>query len=128
MFTPCFYPRVLQSTVSQWANREKCTLVRATRRVYPICLTTPVHVGPAHENDRVGGRTALKNLRQRGFERLPLVLADAGYGSQPLAEWTRAHGGRRVEMTTGLTGSGGFTPVLTRRVVERSISWLQWDR
>ena len=56
------------------------------------------------------------------------MLADAGYGSQPLAEWTRAHGGRCVEMATGLTGSGGFTPVLTRRVVERSISWLQWDR
>ena len=84
--------------------------------------------GEYHKNDRVGGKEALKKLAQQGFERLALVMADAGYGDQPLAQWTREHCGWRLETAPGLTGSDGFTPVPTRRVVERSISWLQWDR
>ncbi len=91
-----------------------------------LLLAAPV--GPAHENDRVGGKEALKKLAQQGFERLDLVLADAGYDGQSLAQWTREHCGWRLETVPGLTGSGGFTPVPTRWVVERSISWLQWDR
>ena len=91
-------------------------------------LLLAAHVGPAHENDRVGGKAALQNLAQQGFERLCLVLADAGYDGQPLAQWTRDHCGWRLETAPGLTGSGGFTPVPTRWVIERSISWLQWDR
>jgi transposase len=91
-------------------------------------LLLAAHVGPAHENDRVGGQAALPQLRQQGVERIGLVLADAGYGGQPLAEWTQTHCGWRLETTPGLTGGGGFTPVPTRWVVERSISWLQWDR
>ncbi|MBD2767010.1 hypothetical protein IC235_03770 [Hymenobacter sp. BT664] len=62
------------------------------------------HVGPAHENDRVG------------------------YDGLPLTQWTRDHCGWRLETAPGLTGRGRFTPVPTRWVVERSISWLQWDR
>ena len=91
-------------------------------------LLLAAHVGPAHENDRVGGKAALQNLAQQGFERLYLVLADAGYGGQPLAQWARTRCGWRLETAPGLTGSGGFTPVPTRWVVERSISWRQWDR
>ena len=91
-------------------------------------LLLATHVGPAHENDRVGGKVALQNLAQQGFERLGLVLADAGYNGQPLAQWTRAHCGWRLETAPGLTGGSAFTPVPTRWVVERSISWLQWDR
>ena len=90
-------------------------------------LLRAAHVGPAHENDRVGGKAALQKLAQQGFERLALVLADAGYDGQPLAQWTREHGGWRLETPPGLTGSA-FTPVPTRWVVERSISWLHWDR
>ena len=91
-----------------------------------MLLAAPV--GPAHENDRVGGKAALQNLAQQGFERLHLVLVDAGYDGQPLAQWTRDHCGWRLETASGLTGSGGFIPVSTRWVVERAISWLQWDR
>ena len=68
------------------------------------------HVGPAHENDRVGGKAALQKLAQQGFERLGLVLAGAGYDGQPLAQWSREHGGWRLETAPGLAGSGGFTP------------------
>ncbi|AMJ67937.1 IS5 family transposase [Hymenobacter sp. PAMC 26628] len=56
-------------------------------------LLLTAHVGPAHENDRVGGKEALKKLAQQGVKRLDLVLADAGYDGQPLAQWTREHGG-----------------------------------
>ena len=90
-------------------------------------LLLAAHVGPAQENDRVGGKAALQMLTQQGFERLHLVLADTGYDGQPLAQWTRVDGWR-LETAPGLTGGGGFTPVPTRWVVERSISWLQWDR
>ena len=90
-------------------------------------LLLAAHVGPAHENDRVGGQAVLEKLRQHAFERLQLVLADAGYGGQPLAKWTQAHCGWRLETSPGLTGRGGFTPVPTRCVVERSISGLHWN-
>ena len=86
------------------------------------------HVGPAHENDRVGGQAVLKKLHQQGFERLAVVLADAGYGGQPLAQWAQTHCGWRLETAPGLGGHSRFTPVPTRWVVERSISWLHWDR
>ncbi|WP_158010168.1 transposase [Hymenobacter glacialis] len=56
------------------------------------------------------------------------MLTDAGYDGRPLAEWTQAHCGWRLETAPGLSGSGGFTPQPTRWVVERSIGWLQWDR
>ena len=64
----------------------------------------------------------LEKLRHQHFERLELVLTDAGYGGQPLADWTRKHCGWRLETAPGLTGSGSFIPVPTRWVVERSIS------
>ena len=70
----------------------------------------------------------LEKLRQQAFERLHLVLADAGYGGQSLAKWARTHCDWQLETAPGLTGSGGPAPVPTRWVVERSISWLQWDR
>ena len=93
-------------------------------------LLLAAHVGPAHENDWIGGKAARQNLAQQGFERLHLVLVDAGYGGQPLAQWTRDHCRCRwrLETAPGLTGIGGSTPVPTCWVVERSINCLQWDR
>lgn len=44
------------------------------------------HVGPAHGNDRVGGKAMLEKLRQQAFKHLHLVLADADYGGQPPAK------------------------------------------
>ena len=70
------------------------------------------------------GLAVLEKLRQQAFERLQLVLADAGYGGQPLAQWTRTHCGWRLEAAPVLT-SGGVTPPPTRWVIEHSISWLQ---
>ncbi|AIZ63343.1 hypothetical protein PK28_05875 [Hymenobacter sp. DG25B] len=87
-----------------------------------------VAVGPAHENDRVGGQSALQNLLTQGYTRLKLVLTDAGYAGRPLAEWAFRHAGWQLETAPGLSGSGGFTPQPVRWVVERSISWLHWDR
>ena len=87
-----------------------------------------VAVGPANENDRTGGLKALQNLLKQGYERLVLVLTDAGYASRPLVEWAQTQGGWRLEIAPGLSGQGGFTPEPIRWVVERSISWLHWDR
>lgn len=87
-----------------------------------------VHVGPAPENDRTGGKAALEKLLTQGFERLIVVLTDAGYDGQPLAQWVQAHCGWHLASAPGLSGQGGFTPQPTRWVVERSISWLHWDR
>ena len=64
-------------------------------------LLLAAHVGPAHENDRIGNKAALQNLAQQGFERLHLVLVDAGYGGQPLAQWTRDHCRWRLETAPG---------------------------
>ncbi|OGX91492.1 IS5 family transposase [Hymenobacter coccineus] len=86
-------------------------------------LLLAAHVEPAHENDRVGGKAALQKLAQQRYER-------PGRCRLPrrLAQWTREHCGWRLETAPGLTGSARFTPVPTRWVVERTISWLQWDR
>jgi putative transposase len=91
-------------------------------------LLLATHVGPANENDRIGGQAALQKLHSQQFERLAVVLADAGYDGQPLAEWTQAYCGWRLETAPGLSGTTAFTPAPTRWVVERSISWLQWNR
>jgi putative transposase len=91
-------------------------------------LLLATHVGPANENDRTGGQAALQKLHHQRFERLTLVLADAGYDGQPLAEWTQTHCGWRLETVPGLSGNNAFVPAPTRWVVERSISWLQWNR
>ena len=45
------------------------------------------YVGPANENDRIGGRAVLEKLHRQGLSRLQLVLTDAGYDGHPLAEW-----------------------------------------
>ena len=86
------------------------------------------HVGPANENDRTGGRAVLEKLHRQGFKRLKLVLTDAGYDGRPLSKWVQDHCGWRLETAPGLTGRGGFTPQPTRWLVERSSSWLHWDR
>ena len=62
-------------------------------------LLLAAHVGPAHENDRVGGKAALQNLAQQGFERLHLVLVDTGPVDpgplrMALGNGPRAHGYR----------------------------------
>ena len=87
-----------------------------------------VHVGAAQENDRTGGRQALQKLALLGYSRLCLVLTDAGYASQALAQWVQQACGWRLATAPGLCGHGGFTPQPIRWVVERSISWLHWDR
>ncbi|SMB79869.1 transposase IS4 family protein [Hymenobacter roseosalivarius DSM 11622] len=87
-----------------------------------------VSVGPANEKDRIGGQKALQKLHEQGYERLTLVLTDAGYAGRPLAEWAQTHGGWRVETAPGLSSHGGFRPQPIRWVVERSSSWLHWDR
>ncbi len=86
------------------------------------------HVGPANENDRIGGRAVLEKLRRQGFKRLKLVLTDTGYDGRPLTKWVQDHCGWRLETAPGLMDRAGFTPQPTRWVVERSISWLHWDR
>lgn len=70
----------------------------------------------------------LEKLHCQGFARLQVVLADAGYDGRPLADWVQTQCGWRRQTTPGLTGRGSVTPLPTRWVVERSISWLQWDR
>jgi hypothetical protein len=52
-----------------------------------LLLVAPV--GRAHENERVGGKAALQKLAKQGYERLCLILADAGYDGLPLVLRTR---------------------------------------
>ena len=85
--------------------------IQGRKRQLAVGYLLAAHVGPAHENDRVGGQDVLEKLRRQQFERLHLVLADAGYGGRPLARWTRYHCGWRLETASGLSGSDGFTPV-----------------
>ena len=123
----------LNAASAGWPTRALTATKKIQGRKRQLAVDTggylsAAHVGPDHENDRVGERAVLEKLRRQQFERLHLVLADAGYGGRPLARWTRDHCGWRLETAPGLSGSGGFTPAPTCWVIERSTSWLQWDR
>jgi putative transposase len=54
-------------------GHKKSRAASATSSSTPLGSVLAAHVEPAHENDRVGTKAALKKLAQQVFERLSLV-------------------------------------------------------
>jgi|SRR5581483_682998 len=62
---------------------------------------------------------------------LPLltkIWADAAYRGQELAAWCQAEGGWDLEVVERTPGTRGFSVLLRRWVVERTLSWISRNR
>jgi len=68
-------------------------------------------------------QAVLQKLHNQRFGRLAVVLADAGYDGQPLADWTQTRCGWLLKTAPGLSGPAAFTSTPIRWVVERSVGW-----
>ena len=86
-----------------------------------------VLVHPADVQDRDGARLLLAMLAgRRGFSRLQLIWADAGYAGQQLIEWMfqKFGSGRlRIEIVRRME-EHRFSVVKRRWIVERTFGWL----
>jgi len=76
----------------------------------------------ASVQDRDGAKLVLEQLR-RGFCRLKLIWADAGYAGK-LIEWTRQHLRRTLEIVKRNDDIKGFAVLPKRWIVERTFAWL----
>jgi putative transposase len=86
-------------------------------------LLLVVVVTAANVGDRTGARLVAGGLVSR-FTRLVTLFADAGYRSQPLADWLRTLGGWTLEIVRGVTGQNGIRIEPKRWIVERTFGWL----
>ena len=66
----------------------------------------------------------LRRVKEKGFARLKLIWADAGYDGQPMRDWV-FHLARWVfEVIKRSDSTKGFVVLPRRWVVERTFAWL----
>lgn len=83
-------------------------------------------VSPANRHDsKVFGALATE-LKRCGFKRMRRIIADGAYSN--LTDWLKNN--FRWELVISLLSElrKGFTPIQQRWKVERTISWLKWNR
>ena len=91
-------------------------------------LVLSVSLSAANVHDSVAAPELLIKLHQQGYERLETVLADSAYKGS-LIGWCEEEFGWKLLIATGVKGmQKGFVLEPQRWKVERSISWLQWNR
>lgn len=83
-----------------------------------------VAVHPANEQDRTGARLVLAKLPPNN--RLKEIRADAGYNSEPLADWCAKELRATLSITQRDPQRKGFVVQKGRWVVERTFAW--WGR
>lgn len=82
-------------------------------------------VTPAHCHDSRAAPLLLSRLKAQGYKRIRTLVADQAYRS--LSTWIKQVWNWNLEISTGLR-CDGFTPQARRWRIERTISWLQWNR
>lgn len=90
--------------------------------VMGLLLAVVVH--RANLQDRAGARLVLQRAAGKGFKRLRLIWADAGYHSQPLVDWLLLLASWLLEIVKRPEGHKGFYLLPKRWVVERTFAWL----
>ena len=121
---------------SEWGVHEKGfdgnKKVKGRKRnilvdTFGFLLVVSVHA--ANINDGIGARNLLHILKKQGYERIKRVLGDKAYTGGGLVKWALQTFGWSVEISPGLKSLNvGFEPIPQRWKVERSISWLLWER
>ena len=90
--------------------------------VMGLLLCVLVH--KANIQERAGAKLVLQRVKEKGFARLQLIWADAGYDGQPMRDWV-FHLARWVfEVIKRSDSTKGFVVLPRRWVVERTFAWL----
>jgi transposase len=89
-----------------------------------LVLAAVVTVANIH--DTKGGKKLLSKLATSGYDRMRVVIADSAYPS--LENWLSKLYGWILQISPIHTKEKGFQPVPQRWKVERTFSWLNWNR
>ena len=89
-------------------------------------LILAVVVTVANRHDSKGGKSLLKRVAKAGYGRLRIIVADGAYPS--IGKWLLEFYGWILQISTISEKGRGFQPVPQRWKVERTISWLNWNR
>ena len=87
-------------------------------------LVLAVFVHKASIQEREGAKPLLPRAKAKGFARLKLIWADAGYNGQPMRDWVLNLAGWLFEVVQRPDGAEGFVLLARRWVVERTFAWL----
>src|SRR5215203_4074686 len=90
-------------------------------------LPLSVYVTSADVQDRVGTRSLLAGLKPV-VPRLKKIWADGAYTGEKLASWLEQQGGWELEIVERDREARGFEVLSKRWIVERTFSWLIWNR
>ncbi len=90
--------------------------------VMGLLLCVLVH--KADTQERAGAKHLLQRVKQKGFARLQLIWADAGYDGQPMRDWVFELARWLFEVVKRSDDTQGFTVLPRRWVVERTFAWL----
>src|SRR5215203_177161 len=90
-------------------------------------LPLSVYVTSADVQDRVGTRSLLAGLKPF-VPRLKKIWADGAYTGEKLASWLEQQGGWELEIVERDREARGFEVLSKRWIVERTFSWLIWNR
>lgn len=87
-------------------------------------LLLAVYVHKASIDERSGAKTLLERAHQKGFPRLRLLWADAGYQGQNMIDWVLQLATWVLEIVKRTEDMTGFVILPRRWVVERTFAWL----
>lgn len=90
--------------------------------VMGLVLVVLVHNAAIAE--RAGAKSLLTRTKRKGFSRLSLIWADAGYSGQPMVDWVFRLAGWLFEVIARPADAKGFILLPRRWVVERTFAWL----
>lgn len=65
---------------------------------------------------------------QAASTRLKKIWADGAYGGEPFAKWCQDEGGWDLEVVEPNREAEGFEVIPKRWIVERTFSWIGWNR
>jgi len=92
-----------------------------------VGLPLSVYVTSADVQDRVGRRSLLAGLKPF-VPRLKKIWVDGAYTGEKLASWLEEQGGWELEIVERDREARGFEVLSKRWIVERTFSWLIWNR
>jgi putative transposase len=89
-----------------------------------LVLCVVVHV--ANISDRTGAIAVLQKTRRK-FDGISKILADQGYTGE-LISWTKHNCNWILEIVKKVAGTGGFSVLPKRWIVERTFGWFNFQR
>jgi putative transposase len=103
--------------------------VKGRKRHLPVDTLSllSVYVTSADVQDRIGAQCILAGLKPL-LPRLKKIWADGAYTGEKLAGWCKEQGEWELEIVGRSADTEGFTILLHRWIVERTLGWLMRNR